>query len=203
MKTELFGRLTWEPHDYLSQWRGVVVLPSLDGCRIRWNYDGTELNGDDAYEESSGEFSLSINPKHADSENATAMEVAGPYPEQHTAYEHFLANERTIVHSVLTKIAEYYVQNWSEYFRDDGADDALVDHVGTFAGIQETLEVTQLIIHNKFKDGAAYIGLGFNCSWEQEHGVGVLLHLDRIVDVGGEDTSFSPSEYRDECEIES
>jgi hypothetical protein len=37
--------------------------------------------------------------------------------------------------------------------------------------------------------GHAYVGLSFDATWELEHGVGVLLHRDRIVEVGGADTA--------------
>jgi hypothetical protein len=34
------------------------------------------------------------------------------------------------------------------------------------------------------------IGLQFGCTWDEEHGLGVMTHRDRVVQVGGADTSF-------------
>jgi hypothetical protein len=36
----------------------------------------------------------------------------------------------------------------------------------------------------------AYVGFSFGASWEIEHGVGVLVHRGRVVEVGGADTAF-------------
>jgi hypothetical protein len=40
------------------------------------------------------------------------------------------------------------------------------------------------------KDGVAYVGFEFGCTWEEEHGLGVMTHKDRIVDVGDAETAF-------------
>jgi hypothetical protein len=40
------------------------------------------------------------------------------------------------------------------------------------------------------RDARAYLGFSFHVAWEPEHGLGVMVHGRRIVDVGGADTSF-------------
>lgn len=34
------------------------------------------------------------------------------------------------------------------------------------------------------KDGLGYVGLGFGCEWDQEHGFGVMLHGLQIIGMG-------------------
>lgn len=41
------------------------------------------------------------------------------------------------------------------------------------------------------KDGEAYIGFEFGCPWDREHGLGVMTHAGRVVEVGQADTSFN------------
>jgi hypothetical protein len=45
-------------------------------------------------------------------------------------------------------------------------------------------------VHDVSLTELAYVGLLFSAEWEPEHGVGVLLHGDRVVETGGADTSF-------------
>jgi hypothetical protein len=47
-----------------------------------------------------------------------------------------------------------------------------------------------LFVHPVFKDGLAYVGFSFQARWEPEHGVGVMAHDRRIIEVGGADTAF-------------
>lgn len=40
------------------------------------------------------------------------------------------------------------------------------------------------------KDNLSYIGFSFSCSWDDEHGYGVMMHKNRVVKMGGEETAF-------------
>jgi hypothetical protein len=41
------------------------------------------------------------------------------------------------------------------------------------------------------KEGLPYVGYEFGCTWDGEHGLGVLMHGNRVVEVGGADTAFT------------
>jgi hypothetical protein len=45
-------------------------------------------------------------------------------------------------------------------------------------------------IHQASKNGVSYVGLEFECTWDSEHGLGVMIHKNRIVDFGGADTAI-------------
>lgn len=201
MHHEPFGDLTWQPHAYLSRWEGVVSIPGLRDCRMRWDHDGTELQDDRSESLCQGRFPLTIYSRHSDSTN-NEMHAIGPYSEQANAYKYLIENESSLVVKLLSQIAPFFVEYFAECFREEGAGDSLIERVSTPNGIRETLHLNNVVIHNKFLDNCAYVGFGFSCSWEQEHGVGVLFHRDRIVEIGGEDTTYNPSAWGDDAIIE-
>jgi hypothetical protein len=45
-------------------------------------------------------------------------------------------------------------------------------------------------VHQVARDGVPYLGFELRCSWDPEHGLGVLTHGERIVSVGGADTAI-------------
>jgi hypothetical protein len=45
-------------------------------------------------------------------------------------------------------------------------------------------------IHQVSRDGVPYIGFEFGCNWDDEHGLGVLMHGTQLVEVGGADTAI-------------
>jgi hypothetical protein len=47
-----------------------------------------------------------------------------------------------------------------------------------------------LFVHAVSVGGVAYVGLSFSAQWDHEHDAGVMIHGNRVVDVGGADTSF-------------
>ncbi|WP_434938032.1 DUF6985 domain-containing protein [Leptospira koniambonensis] len=40
------------------------------------------------------------------------------------------------------------------------------------------------------KDDFAYVGFEFGCTWDEEHGLGVMTHKDRIIAIGQADKAF-------------
>jgi len=40
------------------------------------------------------------------------------------------------------------------------------------------------------KDDVAYIGFEFGCTWDEEHGLGVMTHKNRVITIGQADKSF-------------
>jgi hypothetical protein len=40
------------------------------------------------------------------------------------------------------------------------------------------------------KDDFAYLGFEFGCTWDEEHGLGVMTHKDRVITIGQADKSF-------------
>ena len=45
-------------------------------------------------------------------------------------------------------------------------------------------------VHQVTKDGVPYVGFEFGCTWDDEHGLGILMHGQRAVEIGGADTAF-------------
>ena len=58
--------------------------------------------------------------------------------------------------------------------------DDLRNHIG----------VTNIHLHHFEKEGVGYLGFELGCSWDDEYGLGVMLHGSTVVDIGGADTSI-------------
>lgn len=46
-----------------------------------------------------------------------------------------------------------------------------------------------LSLHRVEREGHAYFGLILGCTWDDEHGLGAMLHRTRVIDLGGADTA--------------
>lgn len=56
--------------------------------------------------------------------------------------------------------------------------------------LADLVDLQSVQIHDVEKDGFAYTGYVFACDWEPEHGLGVLLHGARVVEIGGADAAM-------------
>jgi len=46
-----------------------------------------------------------------------------------------------------------------------------------------------VIFHDVVRGKSPYVGFSFRCAWDREHGLGVMMHGLRVVEVGGADVA--------------
>ena len=105
-------------------------------------------------------------------------------PEQAAAYR------RVLVHAATLRIVlDAIVAAYPKLARDADPELALPKRVDR-AELANLVEIVGVHVHDVHRDGVAYVGYQLACAWEVEHGLGVLTHLDRVVEVGHADTAF-------------
>ncbi|HEX4794262.1 MAG TPA: hypothetical protein VH370_10750 [Humisphaera sp.] len=57
--------------------------------------------------------------------------------------------------------------------------------------LKKPVGVVSMSVHSIAKDGMPFIGVELGSTWEVEHGVGVLLHGAKVLEIGGADTAFT------------
>ncbi len=63
-----------------------------------------------------------------------------------------------------------------------------ISEIGQF---KDLISLTYLHVMSAERGGYAYIGFELGCVWDEEHGAGVLMHKERVIDIGQADTSFN------------
>lgn len=169
-----FPLLTWD--DY--SWSGEINLPSWAGFQSRRGNYGS-VNSSDSSDGSAG---LMVN-----TQDDTRIP---PTPEQKAAFQYLLDHETQVADKILQAIFLKYPEQRIAYL------DAFDEYDRVLPEIQQPDELRSLIglsnVHILVESlsGNAYVGFEFGCAWDEEHGLGVMAHLDRVVDIGGADVSF-------------
>lgn len=57
--------------------------------------------------------------------------------------------------------------------------------------LKPLIGLSTIHVLNVEKDGLAYVGFEFGCTWDEEHGLGVMTHAGHVIEVGSADESFS------------
>ena len=117
-----------------------------------------------------------------------------PLPEQVAAYGHLKQNQGEIA----TAILEALFKDYAELREACQADEVEQDKAEFWMPpVKAPGEVKQLIgpasvyVMPLGKGGAAYLGISFHCSWEREHGFGVMTHKSRVLKIGHADVAFN------------
>ena len=111
-----------------------------------------------------------------------------------------LEHGQDVFAAVLTALQPYYTEMRPRYQSFLGADaKALMPAIQSKEDLKKLIDLRHVHIHPWIKDGVGYVGLQFGCTWDREHGFGVMMHRDRVVSVGSADVSFawSPDEADD------
>lgn len=67
-------------------------------------------------------------------------------------------------------------------FAPEGRDDAPLN--------PSEIEMVRWVIAPQSANRLPYFGITFRCTWDEEHGAGVLMHGTRVVEIGGVDTAI-------------
>lgn len=101
-----------------------------------------------------------------------------------------LARFDQVLQCALEAVFQRYPDWQDQYGYDDEERQAYMPTVGSPAELRRLIGLHQVHIHALELNSIPYIGLEFGCSWDPEHGLGILMHGTRVVRVGGADTSI-------------
>ncbi len=106
--------------------------------------------------------------------------------EQYIAYHSLMQNWEQLQKSFLQPILDYYQQKRHEL----GYDIALYENYPFVETTDQLLEMISLdgivVPYGDIREGRD-IGILFNCTWDQENGLGIRLLNEEVIDVGYQD----------------
>ena len=127
-------------------------------------------------------------------EQDDVIEVAHPTNAQDAAIAYLLDNEERVLKQI-AGAADEFVRNhdYWEWMRE-----ALGDGFGELekllrrpSGWLSLIDFREIRISDKTRSGKIVVGFDCNCAWDGEHGWGVQLAEDRLVDVGHGDVGWN------------
>jgi hypothetical protein len=167
-----FGELKWED----DGWEGKIKLPAWAGFQSR--------NGPYASQDSKspgdGSVTVTITPAQ-DAKELTPSEA------QCRSVKFHLENGAQAVQSVLAALVPYHRGLKKDWEMNDKEMPPVTDP----EDFRKMIGLGQLHVLPHTADDVAYLGLEFGCDWEEEHGLGVVLHKDRVIEVGEASDAFS------------
>ena len=102
---------------------------------------------------------------------------------QYIAVRYLLDNQKLILDTLLNSLLVSY--NEQKHLYDNTPNitnmDDFKDHIG----------LSTIHIMKSDKEGLAYIGFEIGCTWDDEHGIGVMTHKNKVVSIGEADVAFS------------
>ena len=169
-----FPLLKWD--DYY--WVGSIFLPAWAGFQARLGSYGAESStiGSDG-----SAYLNVITPED---------KQVSPSSQQAAAYQHLIEQQEAIRDAILQIIFTNYHQWQEEYSYKDEDIEEFMPNIERIDQLKPLMGLSTARIFSISKNDLAYVGFEFGCTWDDEHGLGVMTHGNRVVEVGGADTAI-------------
>jgi hypothetical protein len=186
-----FGNLVRD--DKYDWCKGTISFPSLAACRILFSvwWDG-EIYEDSNQSEATDSVSVMVFNK-TDCIPSLAQSAAHLYLKQ---------NQNAISAAVLQALNAYSISNIEEVRRTDpaileqfnNADAKILEkfnnaiaknQLDTIEGVKKQVKLIEIGFLEQEKNEHAYVSFDFNCGWDEEHGVSVLMHKNQVLAISG------------------
>jgi hypothetical protein len=160
-------------------WTAKAQLPSWVGFQAR-NGPYASISSDDP---SDGVVTITCEPEGGDESPLTNKERA--------AVQWLLDHEADVASAILEGLLLEYPRLQQLYGYEEAERETYMPDVSSTEGFRQLIGLHNVHFIPLMKDGLPYFGYEFGCTWDGEHGLGVLMHGRRVVEVGDAQTSFT------------
>jgi hypothetical protein len=175
LNTPPFPQLEWNKYDY---WDGQIVLPAWAGFQSRLGDYGAESSTT----VSDGSARLNIVTR--------GNEKIAPSPEQAAAYQYLVKQQEVVRDSIFQAIFAKYSEWQEDFGYDEEEIEKYMPNIEQPDQLKSLMGLSTVRIFHTSKNGLAYVGFEFGCTWDDEHGLGAMTHGNRVVELGGADTAI-------------
>jgi len=172
--------------EFKGEWEFEYQFDAFKGLQSRRGAYG----GLDSNEKSTGVIQVTIKD--------LLNEDFNPTEEQINALNYLLQNGGKVKAALLNKLFDEYPSIEEDILAAVGEEELrdLVPEISTVEDCADIFGVGYIFIYPINKEGISYIGIEGGCGWEEEHGIGFMLHKDRVVAMGYADIALSDFEAK-------
>lgn len=111
-----------------------------------------------------------------------------PTPAQVRAFQFFVEHETDVCRTIIDAVFRWYVRRRKQ--DQDWFEEQDCPEIDTADGLRELMTFQGLRVRRDEFEETALTGFSFACKWDDEHGLGVLVHRGTVLDVGQADVAF-------------
>jgi hypothetical protein len=159
-------------------WTTTAVFPSWKGFQSRKGAYGAQ----DSVIPSDGSVRIIYAPEGRGTEPLTSLEVL--------TVVWVIENEAPISKALISSLLQQYPALQEQYGYSALEKAELMPNIKSPEDLRGLIGLYSVNVHPVQKDGMPYVGFEFGCTWDREHGLGILMHGTRTVEIGGGDTAI-------------
>lgn len=111
-------------------------------------------------------------------------------------------NQMQVLEAILGELLKQYPEMQSRYNYSEADKAEFMPDIINIKGFAGLLSPTAIYIFSEYQEDMPYIGVSFHCMWEQEHGLGVLICKDRVVQISSADIADDICSVKDDIKAQ-
>ena len=159
------------------RWTAKVLLPSWKGFQSRRGPYGSQ----DSDAPSNGMVPIVFAPEGRGTEPLTDAEIS--------AVRWVIEHEAPISKALVSSLLKEYPRLQKEYGYSGKEKAELMPDIKSADDLRKLIGLSSVTVHQVQKDGIPYAGFEFGCTWDEESGLGILMHGTRTIEIGDADTA--------------
>jgi hypothetical protein len=184
MEHRIFGPI--ERDEFIERWTGRVRLDFFSdydehayhrAARLGLAYPRSPSREDPQ----AGEFELKL----------IGPALGEPSQRQEDAFLDFLDHRDEVCNRVVDAIYDHYRCHWGDWREPakpgaEGPDykELLIPELSSRDGLKDVIRLAALSVIDYLEDEMGVLGFCFSCSWDGEHGLGVLVRDGEVIEIG-------------------
>jgi hypothetical protein len=105
-------------------------------------------------------------------------------------YKYLHEKQSEILETAINEIYNSY-SDWQEEYGYEGVEkQKLMPNLLCSDNLKKLVTPIKVYILDIENDNMPYLGIEFVCKWDEDHGVGIMMHKNRIVKIGGANIAF-------------
>lgn len=116
-----------------------------------------------------------------------------PQDFQKNALNYFNNNQEKVLIAICNGIIEYYPKLMEMYSVEEFDEEYGFPELKDINDVKKIIGIGNIHILDDQKDDYSYLGFECGCPWDEEHGLGIIIHKERVIDVSSADIALSGS----------
>ena len=102
-----------------------------------------------------------------------------------------VTNQKALHDSVMDTLFDAYpkIREEAREYIDEEDYDEIMPEISSQLELKQLLNLDSINVHQITKNAMPFIGVTFQCNWDDEHDLGILLHGTNVLEIGGADVA--------------
>jgi hypothetical protein len=110
------------------------------------------------------------------------IDEARPSAAQVNAFRYLLEHQEAIRNALVAAIFEVYPEIRRDRLADGYIEESQMPQLERPEQLKSSVGLSTVHVLPAVKNELAYLGFEFGCTWDEEHGLGAIMHQDRLLE---------------------